>query len=367
MSDFIIEDGIVKKYIGSDEKVIIPQGVTEIGNYSFWQRKNIKEIEIPESVKYIDAGAFFRCINLYKIKIPEGVTHIEECAFWYCSSLEEIKLPSTLTSIGRNAFYECSNLCKLKLTSSVSYIGEGAFCGCRSLQNENGFVIIKNTLYDYCGKEHHVVIPEGVNCIGSRAFAGHRNLEKIEIPPSVTRIGTRAFEECMSLQNIELPSGVIHIGAHAFEGCESLQKIEISSKMVRIGEHAFKKCDALQEIILDNGICESVLDEIYDKASANKIMVNYSMLKYVPEFICKDEQKREKLKENRIKIFEWALKFDDVETIDTLFALCKVIEKEELYACLEKSKDSICVRGYLVDYINKHLRTSDLITEFILD
>ena len=33
MSDFVIENGVLKKYTGTDTDVVIPDGITKIGNY----------------------------------------------------------------------------------------------------------------------------------------------------------------------------------------------------------------------------------------------------------------------------------------------------------------------------------------------
>lgn len=44
------------------------------------------------------------------IVIPEGVVEIDEYTFWHYKKLQKITLPSTLISIGRKAFFECVSL-----------------------------------------------------------------------------------------------------------------------------------------------------------------------------------------------------------------------------------------------------------------
>jgi hypothetical protein len=50
MSDFIIEDGVLMKYVGNGGDVVIPDGVTEIGERSFYECENLINVTIPDSV-----------------------------------------------------------------------------------------------------------------------------------------------------------------------------------------------------------------------------------------------------------------------------------------------------------------------------
>lgn len=47
-SDFVIENGVLTKYVGSGGDVVIPEGVTEIGDMAF-AGSSIKNVEIPDS------------------------------------------------------------------------------------------------------------------------------------------------------------------------------------------------------------------------------------------------------------------------------------------------------------------------------
>lgn len=76
-----------KQYENIIQKVIIENGVTNIGDY-----------------------AFNECSRLESTTIPEGVTSIGYDAFSRCSSLTNIDISSSVTSIRDSAFYECSNL-----------------------------------------------------------------------------------------------------------------------------------------------------------------------------------------------------------------------------------------------------------------
>ena len=68
---FIIEAGILKKYNYNVAHVIIPDGITEIGEYAFYNHTNLETVAIPNSVTYIGRGAFVGCSNLKVVYASE--------------------------------------------------------------------------------------------------------------------------------------------------------------------------------------------------------------------------------------------------------------------------------------------------------
>ena len=108
--DFVIKNGVLNEYKGKDSEVVIPEGVTEIGDWAFERCRSLSSITIPESVTEIGRDAFYYCSNLKSITIPEGVREIGRDAFRYCSSLTSITIPESVREIGEDAFYGCSSL-----------------------------------------------------------------------------------------------------------------------------------------------------------------------------------------------------------------------------------------------------------------
>ena len=62
--NFIIECGILEKYIGPGGDVTIPKGVTEIMCYTFADCTGLASVTIPDSVTEIGNGAFQDCTGL---------------------------------------------------------------------------------------------------------------------------------------------------------------------------------------------------------------------------------------------------------------------------------------------------------------
>lgn len=98
------------RYKGKGGNVIIPDGVTCIGEVAFWYCRSLTNIHIPDGVRSIGKSAFGNCWSLTNIYIPDGVISIGESAFWYCWSLTSIILPKSLTQIGAGAFGKCTSL-----------------------------------------------------------------------------------------------------------------------------------------------------------------------------------------------------------------------------------------------------------------
>ena len=95
-----------------------------------------------------------------------------------------------------------------------------------------------------------VVIPDGVKCIGERAFKYCLQLESIVIPSTVKSIRQEAFYHCEALRDIEIPHGVSSIGDSAFLRCDSLVEVNVPDSVKRIGLWAFFECKQLKYLKL---------------------------------------------------------------------------------------------------------------------
>lgn len=71
----------------------------------------------------IEDEAFMGCTELTEVVIPEGVTSIGNFAFDGCSSLESITISESVTSIGNYAFRDCAKLTSIIIPDSVKSIG----------------------------------------------------------------------------------------------------------------------------------------------------------------------------------------------------------------------------------------------------
>jgi len=127
--------------------ITIPTSVTSIGEGAFLNCSGLNKVIFPDiaawcAIKFDDNPLSNEC-HLYidentEIKdlvIPDGVTTIGDDAFAYCIGLTSVTIPNSVTSIGRIAFCGCSGLTSVTIGNSVSSIGELAFGYCTGLSS----------------------------------------------------------------------------------------------------------------------------------------------------------------------------------------------------------------------------------------
>lgn len=174
-SDFHIDkEGCLTSYTGSEEHVVIPEGVKRIGgnpdNSIFEDTETeIKSVVIPDSVIEIGERAFYTCLQLEEVTMGNGVKKIGQEAFAGCFKMKTIHLSDSLQEIGLRAFNFCESLEALELPSSLRNIEMEAFGNCISLKSLN--------------------IPNGVQAIPPGTFDRCSSMEELYIPSSVTKIG----------------------------------------------------------------------------------------------------------------------------------------------------------------------------------
>jgi len=309
IGDYLIQGDEILLYKGEAEHIVIPDnlGITRIGDRAFrimWSfpNENLKSIVIPEGITSIGNGAFEECYNLTSIILPEGLVSIGLSAFSNCRSLKNITIPESVTYIGEMAFSLCRKLESITISANVTSRIDGyMFRLCTSLKNitvddknliyssSDGILFNKQktTLIKYPagGTEQTYIIPSGVTAIGRDAFE-HSRLTSIIIHENVNTIGNYAFDECSQLVNITIneqnrayssnngvlfnkdktilikypanknektyliPSTVTVIMERAFFGSHNLEYMTIPSKVVSLGQGVFGDCINLKTITL---------------------------------------------------------------------------------------------------------------------
>ena len=276
-------------------KVKLPNGLTKIGDIAFRDCKSLKEITIPDSVTEIGNYAFDYCTSLSKVQLFNGLTKIGDSAFSDCKNLTEITIPDSVTEIGYDAFYYCTSLSKVKLPNSLTKIGNSAFRGCINLtditissDNKNfssvdGVLFSKDmsTLLVYpAGNECSTyIVPDSVTEIGYSAFYRCTSLSKVKLPNGLTKIGGSVFAYCKSLKELTIPDGVTEIGSSAFDNCTSLSKVKLPNSLTKIGNSAFRGCTSLTEITIPDSVTEIGSSAFYRCTSLSKVKLPNSLTK----------------------------------------------------------------------------------------
>ena len=135
--NFVIENGVLKKYNGWQAFVEIPDTVTAIGDEAFKNNTSMVSVSIPDSVKSIGDSAFYGCTSLLGVVIPDSVEKTGRCAFQKCSKLASAYLPvnEKFTMIRQWMFYSCTSLKKIVIPDNVTDIEGNAFAECTELSS----------------------------------------------------------------------------------------------------------------------------------------------------------------------------------------------------------------------------------------
>ncbi|NLL00138.1 MAG: leucine-rich repeat protein [Clostridiales bacterium] len=315
-SDFVIENGVLKKYKGSAKVVIIPDGVKEIGGGEFLgnnglnYNSTITEVVIPDSVTKIGVAAFYMSSGLSKINIPDSVTIIGPSAFGSCRSLTEINIPRSVTTIDNSAFMFCDSLLNINIPESVTTIGGNAFLGTPWLDSkradaESGLVIVNNILIDARNVKGEVTVPEGVIKLADSGMS-FSSITKVTLPKTLTEIGKGAFSACVNLKEVQMKDNVAIIGDYAFEDCDSLEVLQLPKKLKELGSlglksKVLKRLKTLEIPASVEVISKETLNSYSYDAGMLLIHENSPVYKYIKENNLKDVRYKVIGKDGKIK------------------------------------------------------------------
>ncbi len=297
-------------------KVIIREGITEIGTNLFSDLFHCTSVSLPSTLKnlyslppnvseititennslcnfspYTSATAWLRnqpdgpvylgnCLVKYKGTVPagetvtirEGTVQICSAAFSNQANLTDIVFPNSLESVGTTAFSGTAWL--NAQPQGALYIGK-TLCGYigeikstdKIFKIKAGTTIVNPCVF-YKTSIQSVYFPKSVETIGFQAFYNSA-LQSIEFEEgsALKYIGDYAFESCpLTASDIYLPSNLEHIGNFAFSGIEGI-RLHIAEKVKFIGR-MYSGDDYFSNLQKDTWIdCKATF---YDVSSENR-------------------------------------------------------------------------------------------------
>lgn len=302
--------------------LVVPEGVTSIGTYSFNSNSNLKSIVLPDTVVQIGSGAFSGNVNLECVRLSNNLKRIESKTFVGCKKLVDINIPSNLNVIGVQAFAGCSSLECLVIPDSVGSIGTSAFQDVLHVHKKYEYTSFgamsvgclpdTNNVCNICGKvcgdQRYVILSEenrelaGVASSGdvvipksyivddvtynimsvSNLFRNNKEITSVTINEGVQTIATEAFYGCANLQSVYLPDSCINMGAGVFQNCTGLKEFRLSDNLTSIRSNTFLGCTSLTEVTIPENI-NTLEGSVFQKCSNLKSVTLSTKLGWVDQ------------------------------------------------------------------------------------
>ena len=189
-------------------KVVMPDSVEKMDKAVFNGCENLMQIRFSHSLKEIPAHTCSNCFALEKVIIPEGVTTIGDGAFNSGDipmSYSEIRFPKTLKSIGGEAFSNNAGVTKISLPDGLESIGTYAFAKNTSLVKVSfgdGITELSKGVFARDTILKNVALPYGLKSIGRFAFEEDGRIEELYIPETVENIQSSMLRNAKSTVTI---------------------------------------------------------------------------------------------------------------------------------------------------------------------
>lgn len=253
-------------------KVIVGEGITTIGDYSFYKCVNLTTVQLPSTITSIHGsgteslsyGAFQGCTSLTKINLPEGLKQIQYCAFKGCTNLANITFPSTLEEIQFAAFYQCESLASVEFPDSLTKLGMNAFHSCLKLQSVKFGAGMTTTCTSALG-----------NIINPGVFR-ESGVKYVDFGPSITEISPYTFYGC-KMTSIDIPEQITSIGVRAFGDTYYLSKATVYNPNTEfkgiIGEDPFNAGNRQVQLTM-YGHTGSTTQEYAEKKGYNFVSID---------------------------------------------------------------------------------------------
>lgn len=236
---------------------VIPNSVTEIGNYAFVRCETLENIRIPEGVTIINDGAFYECSSLSSIKLPESLIKLpQEWIFSGCTSLKEVFFfAKTPPCIAYGMFHGINPTIYVPKESLDAY--ENVLCwryfDIQAIPDSMYFAddhFVKDSIHYHILND--TVAPFEVEV--TYTFGSLSNMTQKNYP-ELTEVNIPAFVEYKGHTYI-----VTRIGELAFNCAQKLQRVTMGENIKTIDRFAIMNCPQLKEVQIGENVDSILLD-----------------------------------------------------------------------------------------------------------
>lgn len=229
----------------------IPNCITEVGDYAFYQNGNITSITIPNTVTRVGKAAFYECTGFSRLTIPGTIQEFGTSAFCGCVNVTSLTFnsPCQYTEIPGHAFFYLISLKTLTLPEGVKRLGLMSFASCEALTTVNLSSTVE-LLDSTCFLDNPItrIDLKNVKVVGHMAFSGCTELQQITGGNNLQEIRTSAFTRCNKLTTVTIPEGLKTLYRNAFFRCTGLTTLNLPSTLEYMTGNPAVGCTSLQTI-----------------------------------------------------------------------------------------------------------------------
>ena len=231
----------------------IPNCITEVGDFAFFQNANVTSITIPSSVERIGKAAFYECTGFSRLTIPGTIKEFGSSAFCGCVNVTSLTFnsPCQYTEIPGHCFFYLMSLKTLTLPEGVKRLGLMSFGSCEALTTINLSSTVE-LLDSTCFLDNPItkIDLKNVKVIGHMAFSGCSELSQIIGGNSLQEIHTSAFAMCNKLTTVTIPESLRVLYRNAFFRCTGITTLNLPSTLEYMTGNPAVGCTKLQTITI---------------------------------------------------------------------------------------------------------------------
>ena len=288
-------------------KIVVADGISEIGNYAFYKLAKATSIEVAKSVTSV-GQLFLRDSGITEIALP-GVVDIAVNAFG-ASNIATITLSEAAKGFKGNAFGSSQTVTIKAPTNSFAYkyaeyyaekYGTSNTITCESDGTAAKLPIVRFTaagdnaffaMYENA-KGNWILEVSGTGVMKNFPYVSDKNIAKgytfspmyyiseegletkvatITVHEGITSIGNYIFYKCTKATVLNLPEGITSVGQGAFRLCQRIAKITLPEAVTKIEKNAFLSCGKLSELYIPEGVT-IVGEGIFEKCTLETLVV----------------------------------------------------------------------------------------------
>ncbi len=284
--DFIIENGVLIKYVGPGGDVVLPEGITRIADNAFRSNQTVTSVVMQSGITEMGMCVFWDCHYIKRIVFSDTIKVIPTSTCYLNWALEEVILPRDVEEIQSTAFINCYALTSLDFSKyNIRIFGEQSFkgSGLQEVYFSKNVKVIGRQAFFQCYRLKNVTFEEGIELefLGASVFSACIMLEEVDLSMlDMKELPSEIFRLCSALTKVKLPSQLTSIPWGLFNSCTSLREIDLSdTKITVLNNYVFYKCTSLERVILPERLTEIMKGTFSDTASLEYIVIPESITK----------------------------------------------------------------------------------------